>query len=35
MRELGVGNKMLAYIQDIVPGEIEQAKIFLEVVRSG
>ena len=33
--ELGVGSKMLADLQDSVPGEIERAKIFLEVVRSG
>jgi HD-like signal output (HDOD) protein len=33
--ELGVGSKMLAKIQDTVPDEIERAKIFLEVVRSG
>jgi HD-like signal output (HDOD) protein len=33
--ELGVGNKMLADIQDTVPGEIERAKFFLEVARSG
>ena len=35
MRELGVGSKMLADIQDTVPGEIERAKFFLEVVRNG
>jgi len=33
--ELGVGSKMMANIQDTVPGEIERAKCFLEVVRSG
>jgi HD-like signal output (HDOD) protein len=33
--ELGVGSKMLAKIQDTVPDEIERAKFFLEVVRSG
>ncbi len=33
--EIGVGSKMLADIQDTVPGEIERAKFFLEVVRNG
>jgi len=33
--ELGVGSQMLTDIQDTVPGEIERAKVFLEVVRSG
>ena len=33
--ELGVGSNMLTEIQDTVPGEIERAKYFFEVVRSG
>jgi len=35
LRELSVGAKMLADIQDTVPCEIERAKFFLEVVRGG
>ncbi len=35
LRELAVGPKMLADIQDTVPCEIERAKFFLEVVRGG
>lgn len=34
-QKLGVGRQMLADIQNTVPGEIERAKVFLEVVRSG
>lgn len=35
LRDLGVGRKMLADIHGTVPGEIERAKFFLEVVRNG
>jgi HD-like signal output (HDOD) protein len=35
MRQLGVGAKMLADIQNTVPGQIERAKFFLQVVRGG
>ena len=35
LRELSVGAKMMADIQDTVPCEIERAKFFLEVVRGG